>query len=337
LAYVSRMDIIDDKDFLHLISPQLERFTKQSNDVWKCRCPFCGDSQKNKFKTRCYIYKKGDGLLFHCHNCQESGRLYKLVKHVNPALAREYSKAAFLNKDKKPEFKYEMNSFTLPIVMDMEIKLPKLSSLIETHPARKYMAWRKIPMQFLQDLYYTDDFKQFVLSILPDTDKEMKDGEPRIVIPLRNKDGVLVGVQGNTLYSEGMAKYMTIRLREEQLTWGMDTYDPTQVALIVEGAYDAMFLPNSIAALTSALYKVDIDNSILVFDNEPRSQEICSIMEKAINKGRAVFFWPENIVEKDINSYVQNGHDLKVLIDNIHDLSYRGLRAKLEMDKWRKI
>jgi hypothetical protein len=63
-------------------------------------------------------------------------------------------------------------------------------------------------------------------------------------------------------------------------------------------------------------------------------------MSKAIDRGRRVFFWPDTIQEavaKDVNSYVLNGGNIDRLVDKIHTLSYSGLRAKLELDKWKKV
>lgn len=39
------------------------------------RCPICGDSRKDKRKTRFYIYLEDDPVMYYCFNCNESGVL----------------------------------------------------------------------------------------------------------------------------------------------------------------------------------------------------------------------------------------------------------------------
>ena len=45
-----------DHKYINLLSPQLERFARKSDKLYNFRCPFCGDSQKNKWKARGYVY-----------------------------------------------------------------------------------------------------------------------------------------------------------------------------------------------------------------------------------------------------------------------------------------
>ena len=45
------MDLIDSK-YIGLVSVRLEKFKRVKADLYNCRCPICGDSQKNKTKTR---------------------------------------------------------------------------------------------------------------------------------------------------------------------------------------------------------------------------------------------------------------------------------------------
>ena len=47
-----------DHKYVGLLSTQLDRFSKKTNNLYNFRCPFCGDSQKNKWKARGYIYDK---------------------------------------------------------------------------------------------------------------------------------------------------------------------------------------------------------------------------------------------------------------------------------------
>ena len=50
------MDLIDNK-YIGLLSTRLQKFKKVKANLFNFRCPLCGDSQKNKNKTRGYIYQ----------------------------------------------------------------------------------------------------------------------------------------------------------------------------------------------------------------------------------------------------------------------------------------
>ena len=62
------MDLVDSK-FIGLVSSRLQKFKKIKTDLYNFRCPICGDSQKNKSKTRGYLYSVKEDVNFMCHNC----------------------------------------------------------------------------------------------------------------------------------------------------------------------------------------------------------------------------------------------------------------------------
>ena len=47
-----------DKKYINLASASLSQFKWKKEDLANCRCPICGDSQKNKTKARGYFFKK---------------------------------------------------------------------------------------------------------------------------------------------------------------------------------------------------------------------------------------------------------------------------------------
>ena len=57
------MSYLDTK-YINLASASLQKYKKVKNGLWTFRCPYCGDSKKNKNKTRGYIFSvKGDHVL----------------------------------------------------------------------------------------------------------------------------------------------------------------------------------------------------------------------------------------------------------------------------------
>ena len=94
------MDYID-KKYIHLVSASLENFKQKGENLYNFRCVFCGDSQTNKTKARGYIFEKENKPIFKCHNCGQGATLNNLLKHVNPALAKEYALEKFGTQERR--------------------------------------------------------------------------------------------------------------------------------------------------------------------------------------------------------------------------------------------
>ena len=119
------MNTYVDVKYLNLMSHRLERFSKKGDNLWNFRCPFCGDSEKNKSKARGYVYRVKVDLFYKCHNCGASHTLYKFLEIVSPAVCKEYQLERYrsgqngksnykkvdekelFSKFAKPEFKLE--------------------------------------------------------------------------------------------------------------------------------------------------------------------------------------------------------------------------------------
>ena len=49
------MNTFVDIKYIGLLSPNLSQFKKKKDGLYNFRCPYCGDSQKNKLKARGYL------------------------------------------------------------------------------------------------------------------------------------------------------------------------------------------------------------------------------------------------------------------------------------------
>ena len=58
-----------DAKYISLVSARLGKFKRTKNNLYTFRCPYCGDSKKNKNKTRGYLYQVKTDFNFKCHNC----------------------------------------------------------------------------------------------------------------------------------------------------------------------------------------------------------------------------------------------------------------------------
>ena len=323
------MDLVDSK-FIGLVSPRLQKFKKVKADLYNFRCPICGDSQRNKSKTRGYLYSVKADMNFRCHNCGASMTLSNFLKTIDPVIHKQYVFERFKSGHtgrgtvvEEPKFNFEAPKFA------PKVDLPKAS---ENPIAKKYLEKRKInPNKF----YYTDAFKRWVNTLVPNKFNDVTYDEPRIIIPLIYKNQ-LIGFQGRAL-GPNSVKYITIMLHDDApKVYGFDNIDDKKPIYIVEGPFDSTFLDNSIAMVGADL---DIgsfgwSNYIWVFDNEPRSREITNRISKTIDRGDKVIIWPSNIQEKDINDMVMSGHDVMSVLELN---TYSGLEANLKFNTWKRI
>ena len=321
------MDLVDSK-FIGLISPRLQKFKRVKSDLYNFRCPICGDSQKNKSKTRGYLYAVKADVNFRCHNCGASMTLSNFLKTLDPAVHKQYVFERFKNNNtgrgtvvEEPKFNFEAPKFS------PKVDLPKAT---EIPVARKYLEKRKLdPNKF----YYTDAFKRWVNTFI-DKFENIEYDEARIIIPLIYKNQ-LIGFQGRAL-GPNSVKYITIMLDEAApKVYGLDTINRKFPVYVVEGPFDSNFISNSVALCGSdgdmeCLESCDL---IYVYDNEPRNAAIAGRMLKHIDNGDTIVIWPTTIKEKDINDMVLAGHPVQTIIQ-WH--TYTGLTATLKFNEWRK-
>lgn len=338
------MSVYIDRKYLLQISPKLSRFSQKNNDLFNFRCPLCGDSQKNKTKSRGYIYRKKDAYFYMCHNCHASMSFYNFLEKVDSNLIKEYALERYKNGDnsKKTVSNTEIRNFTTSApVFKKKLTLPTIQSLPEGHYAKTYVETRQIPKAQMDSLYFAEDFKNFVEVQMGIEKEGLIDDDPRLVIPFYDVDKNLVAFQGRSLRNSKL-RYITVKMTEESSKmFGLDRVDLEKPVYVVEGPIDSMFLDNAVATADSNLPSADkyIDKTklVLVFDNEPRNKDICKIMEKAIDNHYQVVIWPEMIDKKDINDMILEGFSPDEIQDIISKNTFVNLRAKAEFVNWKKV
>ena len=144
------MDLVDSK-YIGIISPRLQKFKKVKNNLYNFRCPICGDSKRNKTKTRGYLYAIKANVNFKCHNCSASMSLSNFLKTLDPVIHKQYAVEKFKDGHtgrnfvvEEPEFKFEAPKFS------PKMDLPRAS---EISAAKLYLEKRGLdPTKF----YYTN-------------------------------------------------------------------------------------------------------------------------------------------------------------------------------------
>jgi transcription elongation factor Elf1 len=322
------MDHIDSK-FIGLVSSRLQKFKRVKSNLYNFRCPICGDSKKNKTKTRGYLYAVKANTNFKCHNCGASMSLNSFLKEVDPVIQKQYVlekfKEGFTGRNfviDEPDFKFESPKFK------KKIDLPKAS---ENPSSDGYLTARRLDST---QFYYAEEFKKFV-NTLKQTFEDTKYDEERIIIPLYYEKN-LIGLQGRSLGPSNV-KYITVMLNDDApKIYGLDNIRKDAPVYITEGPFDSTFIRNSIA-MCGADADVDrwgVSNPVWIYDNEPRNREITNRISKTIDSGQSVVIWPNGIDDKDINDMVMSGLDVQSVIELN---TYSGLEAKLKFNTWKKI
>lgn len=338
------MDYIDTK-FIGQLSVRLEQFKKKGRAVWNFRCPICGDSEKDRTKARGYLFETSDGgIMYKCHNCNAAMSMLNFIAQVDLTMKKEYIFDKFGKKKKKPDTEEDLSFWKSKKI---EFKNNPLKNLIKfadlpiDHSARVYIEKRRIPESKQNLLYYTDTFKEFTNTLVPNKFPEpIKNDESRLIIPFFNSDGLLFAFQGRTLDPKNSLRYITIKIDEDQIKlYGLERVDLSKTIYVVEGPLDSLFVDNAIAMAGSDVAKGSLISGDLVFvmDNEPRNAEIVKKMNAFISDGYKICIWDSSIKEKDINDMVLAGRTVEQIKEIIHSHIYSGMQAKIILNKWKRV
>lgn len=335
------MSVYIDRSFLLRLSPKLLRFSQKKTDLYNFRCPICGDSQKNKLKSRGFVYRKKNDYFYMCHNCGASNTFYNFLKQVDESLIKEYLLERY--KDSAQNANTPAPSFeeakTKPVFYQ-KIQLESIDDLPEAHFAKNYIQARQIPLSFYSQLYYAPDFKKFVEDM--GIEKEgLTENDQRLIIPFYNEKKELVAFQGRAL-GESKLRYITVKLHDDnKKIYGLDRANTEEMICVTEGPIDSMFLHNAVATADSNLQAIgdtfDKSKLVLVYDNEPRNKDIVRTMERAIDAHFNVVIWPEYMEDKDINEMILSGFSSDEIQDIIDNNTFVNLRAKAEFVNWKRI
>ena len=322
------MNHVDSK-FINLISSKLQKFKRVKSDLYNFRCPICGDSKKNKSKTRGYLYSMKADVNFRCHNCGASMTFSSFLKQQDPVLHKQYVFERFKDGTtgratvvEQPKFEFKAPKFK------KKINLPKAS---ENPSANGYLTARKLNSN---DFYYAENFKKFVNTLKP-TFEDTRYDEERIIIPLYYEKN-LIGLQGRSL-GPSKVKYITVMINDDApKIYGLDNIRTDAPVYVTEGPFDSTFIRNSVAmcGADADVSRWGISNPVWIYDNEPRSSEIVRRIGNTIDSGESLVIWPNGIDDKDINDMVMSGLDVQSVIESN---TYSGLEAKLKFNTWKKI
>ena len=329
-----------EQKYLLIASSQLQQFKRKGDFLFNFRCPYCGDSQKNRTKARGFVFRKESNLIYKCHNCGKGASFQNLLKHLDPKIYDDYIFERYRKDRVNKELSGKLN-FTQPNFMKgpSPLKsLKKISSLRHDHPVKRFVDARKIPTTAHFELFFAPKFYSWVNTFIPNKFPSLEGDHPRLVIPFFDEDNKMFAFQGRAFGNE-KPKYITLKLDPDRnKIFGLNRVDKSKHILVVEGPIDSLFLDNCLAVAGSSNFAKDIpkENTTIIFDNERRNKEILIQIEQIIDKGYNVVLWPDDVKEKDINDMILSGKTKDQIQTTIKNNTYQGNMAKIRMTTWRK-
>src|SRR5210317_1341567 len=173
------MSVYIDRKFIGLIQFRLEQFSQKNPDLYNFRCPYCHDSKKRKTKKRGYIYRKGNDYFFRCHNCGEGTTFGNFLKFVDPGSYKQYvlEKYSEGNNAHSPVEKPDFDELKGNVVEhfakeEKQLSVTPIVELPDSHFAKDYIINRGIPEQYWNEIYFTENFKEFMDADFPNHGKD---------------------------------------------------------------------------------------------------------------------------------------------------------------------
>jgi hypothetical protein len=299
-------------------------------DVWRFRCPICGDSSRNSHKKRGNYYLGTNS--YYCFNCAYSGSGFHLVAKIS---GRTYS-------DVQSEFLCSLRDMSTTTAAPIINEQPDYSSL--TPVTATISEKHHIPSNWLTP---EDEVKQLIedrqLYSAPFLQRNFKlyydENQNKLVIPWM-REGQFKCAQYRKLDNSNGPKYIFEKNAPKDVM-NLDIVDESlDFIFLVEGVFDAIFVRNGVAVggLNVSRKQLDLIEEkstakvVYMPDNQHTDRASKEFSEKLIDKGKLVFIWPKSITQKDVNSYVtETGNtdfeDFDWLVKHIS----RGPVAKLKL------
>jgi transcription elongation factor Elf1 len=312
------------------------------------RCPFCGDSAKNKRKKRGSFHYKNSNYFYRCFNCGISLEVYSFFKELDYISYKELKKEILMNstyirddqrtpEDTKNKLRINHNNFLDFLNKNYKIK--------NSTRALNYLIGRGILISnyIKNNLYYTDKLELLYEKFFKDKKKVIY-GEG-ILIPTYNLDKEVNGFQIRLLNNNKL-RYVTLKFGEGDMIFNLPNLNPNERIIINEGFFDGQFLKNSLNTSLPGIKKlayilsekISKENITIVLDNE-NSKEIISLMNLLIKDNFNVFIWPKEYKNcKDINElYLKHFVNRRTqLFECINKNTFNNIKAKINLIKWRQ-
>lgn len=335
-----------------------------------CKCHICGDSRKDKSQSRLNAYYYRDEIMVNCYNCGFSSgvKYYLRTYHPNQwsiysdkvksskLMALQKQRIDEIDKDFIKKGKYSTiddilgNIETMEEEVEEEIIFPtelplcyRIDEIDEEHPVVDYVKSRMIPRDKWHRLFFTTEFRKLANIVSPGT-YHRESPEPRLVIPIYNREGRIESFQGRALREGSGMRYLTIKYCEEATKiYGLDTMDDTKTVYLMEGQIDSLFIENGLAITGGNISLEDLDelvprNRAFIMDHEDRHPDTIQRIQKLLDGGESIVLFDKTDWKgKDINQFVENGISIEEINSYIKENTLSGLHARMRFNDWAKV
>jgi hypothetical protein len=220
----------------------------------------------------------------------------------------------------------------IPIITD---DLKSIAELVGSHPARKYVESRKIPVDMWNKLFYAPKFFHWSTGHTNKFKCFTEEDHPRLIIPWYSEDNVLFAYSARAFGPEEPKYFKIIMDDTYPPFFGLDKLDKTRPIYILEGQLDVLFI-NAVAVGTSTLQLYDNKEAIYIPDRDIRNSQIMKNVKKLIDIGYKVCMLPDTLPGKDINDFVKGGMSIEDIEKVISENTYQGLSAQIHFNNWKK-
>ena len=200
---------------------------------------------------------------------------------------------------------------------------------------------RMIPVDKMNLFWFTMEWKQLANKIHEGTYTYIEQ-EPRIVIPIFDKNNDVTAMQGRALRSDAKLLYMTVKVDDDSnKIFGLERVDATKDVFFLEGPIDSVFIDNGLAIVGGNMTLTDAPfngKRVWVLDNEPRSVDTCKRIKRYIDAGEKVVLWDNcRWTSKDVNDMIlKEGATIEEVNQYLRRNIIQGLQATARFNRWVK-
>lgn len=319
--------------YLNLFAVHLDKFKQKGNEIWNCRCPYCGDSQKSKIKARGYFFKCDNTILYKCHNCEISKKLPNMIRELNKPL---FDQMLIEHLQDKPNKVTRVDSDKPKWVIKSADVLQQLKCLDGTKLYDYVYEERMIPKHRIEFLL-CDSLKQFDETL--GFNKHSSDSQCVAILCIVNRK--ISAVQFRLFNST--TKYLTYNTNDYLPNmFGIDTIDESKTISLIEGPFDSTFVDNCIATLglpnikdVEKIKALGIDGEFrFIYDADYVSNKhVMTQIKRTINAGYDVVIYDKSFKWKDINDAIVSGVSVDEINDYLNKRTFSGMKALLELSK----
>ena len=233
---------------------------------------------------------------------------------------------------------------------------------LKNEEAMTYIYNRKIPQNKLKLLFYCENFyselyiplkkmiktveqEEFEVKFIPKTD-------PRIFWFIKDRKNNIIGIQGRSILTGTKMRYLTVKITDDVMVGNLENIKLNEPIHVTEGFFDSLFLPNCVSlncgsfkATVNTLLELKAKHIIVIFDNEPKNEQILKKINEVINLSIqitkndtqiGVTLLPKNLrpIGKDINEYIKQNISNSKILNIIRDNTHYGMNAKIQLLRW---